>query len=107
MCTAAASCRVCRIERPLPRLASSSERIWLPESEKRCRTPAADSASTTRCAPVRVTPASLHPAARGHRPYHLDLPLPHPVDLVHHVGDHAAVVGDHVDHLAHLRPIRA
>ena len=47
------------------------------------------------------------PAARGHRPYHLDLPLPHPVDLVHHVGDHAAVVGDHVDHLAHLRPLRA
>ena len=45
--------------------------------------------------------------ARGDRPYHLHLLAADPVDLVHHVADHAAMVGDDVDHVADARPLTA
>src|SRR5215471_20391888 len=76
-------------------------RIWLPESEKRWRTPRSASASTTRSAPRVVTTA----AARGNGPDHLHRAAADAVELIHHVAHHAAVIRHHVHDVAHLRPL--
>ena len=53
---------------------------------------------------ARLSPSLAHLAARGDRPVDLDLAVADAVDLVDHVGDDAAMVGDDVDDLADLRP---
>ena len=55
----------------------------------------------------RETPKAAHLAARRDRIHRLDPAFARRVDLVHHVGDDAAVVRDHADHLADLRLLRA
>src|SRR5882762_10812692 len=46
-------------------------------------------------------------AARRDRPGDLDRAVPDAVDLVHHVGDDAAMIGHHVDDVTHLRALGA
>src|SRR5215510_3166586 len=65
MWTAAASLRVWMRSMPRPMVASKIDRIWLPESVKSWRTPAAARASTSRVAPVLMQKGRSFGSAAG------------------------------------------
>src|SRR5215510_13629206 len=94
-----------RMSRPI--VASYTERIWLPDSEKSWRTPRSASAAATRSAPRVLTAPLADEAAGGDGPDYFHLPAADAVQLVHHVADHAAVIRHHVHDLAAPGPLCA